>query len=868
MGEQRGVLPDPGRAEDLAEFIGLLGELRTWAGMPSYRVLAKGVGPLLRPPRVVSATTVADVFKVGRRRLDLDLVVAVVRALGVDESALDRWRQACVTVHAQAKTGGPVGVLGQLPTELATFTGRRDELTRLIAQATNPRNGDGSGPNTVVISAVEGMAGVGKTQLAVHAAHRLVRDGHFSDVQLHVNLRGFDPELPPADPSAVLEAFLRQLGVPAQQIPACREERAATFRDRLRDRSALVLLDNAADEDQVRDLIPAGPACLVLITSRRSLIGLDGVTPHLLDTFTDAESLELLGRIAGRDRVAAEPEAAARIVEHCDGLPLAVALTAARLRSRPAWSLADLACRLEAGRLEALRAGSRALTPVLELSYRDLTEPLQRVFRLLGHHPGPDFTPAMAAALADIPAHQAEDALDQLHDENLIRQNTPGRYELHDLLRAYAAELAEAEPDPDPVAPLARLLDYFETTARRADELLTHHKMPLPPASGSRPDVGLPDRSAALAWMRTERENLIATAGQAQQTHPSRCLALAQVMGTFLQLDGPWLRASAFQGDMLALARRCGDGLALANTLWNLGRLGLTTGQYHQAAGHLAEAVDAYRSLGQDLGEANALWDLGRARQFTGALHQVGELYERALTLYQGLGEHASEANVHHELARVRHLTGDDDAAVALEGQALEGFRRALNRLGEANALIGLARIHQATGRLDLAADLFGQANDVYRELGSRLGQANALTGTARIHHIQGRLHTAKELYEAALVEYRDIGGRQGEANTLHDLGRAEQDLGHPDTAADLYRQAEELFTALDDPHGTAQVLNSTGTLHTVMGNPHEALPLHRRALDLARATNTPTEEAKAHEGITRALTARLVTSVPRKRRW
>ncbi|WP_433170362.1 NB-ARC domain-containing protein [Actinoallomurus sp. CA-150999] len=507
MGEQRGA-PDPGKAEDLAEFIALLGELRVRAGMPSYRTLAKRVGSLMRPARETSLTTVVDAFKADRRRLDLDLVVAIVRALGVDEAGVARWREACVKVHALAKTGGPVGVFGQLPAELATFTGRVHELTRLIETATH-RHGSESA-RTVVISAIEGMAGVGKTQLAVRTAHELVRAGHFTNVQLHVNLRGFDPDVPPADPAAVLEAFLRQLGVPAQHIPVSREERAAMYRDRLRERDALILLDNAADEDQVHDLIPAGPTCLVLITSRRSLAGLDGVTPHLIGTFTDTESLDLLTRIAGRHRVTAEPEAATRIVEYCDRLPLALALTAARLRSRPARSLAEHADRMQAGRLEAIRAGGRAIRPVFDLSYRDLAEPVQRVFRLLGHHPGPDFTPALVAALADIPAHQAEAALEQLHDENLIRQNTPGRYELHDLLRAYATELADADPEPDPTAPVDRLATWAVTTGHAVA-----HAIGTPPLSGVPPGgAARPMRFASydkgLTWFDNERQNLAA----------------------------------------------------------------------------------------------------------------------------------------------------------------------------------------------------------------------------------------------------------------------------------------------------------------------------------------------------------------------
>ncbi|MBY8885768.1 tetratricopeptide repeat protein [Streptomyces sp. PTM05] len=848
---QRGAMPDPGGAADLAEFIGLLGELRAWAGMPSYRALAKKAGTVMRPPRVVSPFTVVDVFKPGRRRLDVDLVMAIVRALGADEPTVGLWRAACLTAHGLAKTGGPAGVLCQLPTDLATFTGRREELAHLLAAATRPC--DGGGARTVVVSAIEGMAGVGKTRLAVHAAHQLVRAGHFTDVQLYVNLRGFDAELPPADPSTVLEAFLRQLGVPARHIPAARDERAAMYRDRLRDRDALVLLDNAADEQQLRDLIPAGPGCLVLITSRRSLVTLDGAAPHQLDVFTEADSLALLARIAGHERVAAEPKAAARIAEYCGHLPLAVSLAAARLRSRPTWTLRHLSDKLQAGRLAALRSGDRALRQAFHLSYQELDEPLRRIFRLLSHHPGPDTTPGQVAALADIPAEEAEDALEELQDEHLVTQPTPGRYELHDLLCMLAVELDDASPEPEPGAPLARLLDYFEAAARRADQLLAHQRTPFPDAP--RPAAAdLPDRGAALSWMRLECENMLTLARVARDLQPRRCLSLALAMSSFLQQDGPLPRGIALQRDMVALARERGEALTTANALWCLGRLYYVNNEYPRAVEPLREAVAAYRRIGERRGEANALLDLGRTTQFTAGLRRSAEFYEQARPLYRALGEHGSESHVLHDLARVRYLSGDRHAALGLQQEALDGYRRAANPLGEANALVGLARIRQADDRLPLAAELFEQAFRVYREIGNPLGQANALAGVARVRHRLGHRDSAMELYESVLKRYRDIGARQGEANTLYDLGRVRQDLGDPDSATDLYRQAKDLFDQLGDPHGAAQALNSTGTLLTGTGDPRAALPLHRQALDLARRADTPAEVARAEEGIARAL--------------
>ena len=249
-----GAVPDPAEVRDLAGLIEALNLLRSASGNPSFRTLARSVGLKSRPPQVLPHTTVRDLFQRHRRRLDIDLLTATVRALGVSESEAARWRQACVRVHVEAKTGGPTGVLRQLPAETAVFTGRERQLRALVKQAT-ARNGPRAG--AVTISAIEGMDGVGKTQLTLRAAHELIRAGRFTDVQLYVDLRGFDSERPPADPVDVLGAFLRQLAVPDQQIPRTLDERAAMFRDRMHGREAVLVLDNAADARQVRHLLPA-----------------------------------------------------------------------------------------------------------------------------------------------------------------------------------------------------------------------------------------------------------------------------------------------------------------------------------------------------------------------------------------------------------------------------------------------------------------------------------------------------------------------------------------------------------------------------------------------------------------------------------
>lgn len=750
-------MPDPSAATDLAEFVGLLGELRAWAGMPSYRVLAKRVGPLMRPPNAVSPFTVVDVFKTGRRRLDLDLVIAIVRALGVDEAGVARWREACVKVHRLAKTGGPVGVFGQLPAELGSFTGRTQELARLVEAATGRH--DGRGAHTVVISAVEGMGGVGKTQLAVRAAHELVRAGHFTDVQLHVNLRGFDPELPPADPSAVLEAFLRQLGVPAQQIPASREERAAMFRDRLRDCSALLLLDNAADEEQVSDLIPAGPSCLVLITSRRSLAGLDGVTPNLLDTFTDAESLELLIRIAGRVRVTAEPEAAARIVHYCDRLPLALALVAARLRSRPAWTLAELADRLQAGSLEAIRAGGRALRPVFDLSYRDLAEPLRRVFRLLGHHPGADFTPAMVGALANIPADAAEDALEQLQNENLVRQSTAGRYELHDLLRAYALETAvNDEPDEGRTA-LERLARWFLHSAYRAAVAMNTPGLPELADAVDIVPLEFDSYEGALAWFDAEHENLIAIhrAAAAANVYDATW-QLPIILDNFNNLR--FHRTHSLEAYRVAVeaARARGDKPVIA---WNL--LGANAAlqelsRLDEAEEMLAEALRLYQELRDRRGEGRVLGDLGNLYNFSGRSDEAIGVLERGISLNEAVGDRRRVMICEVNLGNAYYLLGDLNAANAYLQRALTAARASHDRRAECIILSNLGEVCLHLGQADRARDYYSGARQIAEEIGEMDYRGKSLAGLGDTLSAMGRPDEARSYWRQAHAILSEIG--------------------------------------------------------------------------------------------------------------
>lgn len=756
-----GSRPDPSRVGDLAEFVDVLARLRVWAGNPSYRTLAKQVGPLLRPPRVLSHTTLAHAFQPGRRRIDLDMVLAIVRALGLDEREADRWRAAWF--RATAKTGTAAGVFRQLPADLPTFTGRTDDLAKLLELTAAVESGAAT---TVVISAIDGMAGVGKTQLAIHVAHMLVRAGRYDDAQLYVNLRGFDGEQPPADPSAVLEGFLRQLGVPARQIPEGTDARAAMFRDRMHDRNALILLDNAADERQVRDLIPAGPGCLVLITSRRVLADLDGANLWSLDSFSPGEALDLLARIVGADRVAAEPDAAARVVAQCGWLPLGVALIAARLRSRPTWSLADLDARLEdrTGLLTELATGGRGIAAAFALSYQNLTDEQQRMFRFLSLHPGTDFDAGAAAALTGSDRREAERLLEDLLDANLLQQRTVGRYGLHDLLRVYARDQLRAQtPEPDWTAATTRLLAYYLATAANADRLLNpaRQELSLDPATETLSPLDFTDQASAWQWCDTEYANLL---GAIRLSADTGCHTITWQLPVVLSV---YFRHRADRRDWLAALQ-----------------IGLES----------AEALD------DRVAQSWVVARLAIACNELGLLHQGLDHFTRLLEMQQQSGDRQGEQATLTNRAVTYVLLDQPEKAVEGLEQALHIQRLIGNRSAQGVTLANLGKAHLRLGRFAQAITCCEDATAIYQETGHHHLVGNALNTIGEAHRGLGLLTEAEAFHRRALASSREQGYRSFEASSLTQLGHTLRQRGDLATAIECFRQAHLIYEDIGDP--------------------------------------------------------------------
>jgi len=495
----------------------------------------------------------------------------------------------------------------QLPPAIRHFAGRSGELTALTGLMERAMR---SGA-TVVISAIGGPGGVGKTALALHWAHQVA--GHFPDGQLYVNLRGFAPDGEPLPSADALRGFLDALQVPAERTPARLEAGAALYRSLLVGRRVLIMLDNARDAEQVRPLLPGSPGCLVLVTSRSRLTGLvakNGAHPLMLDVLGENDARELLTRRLGPDRVVAEPQAAGDIVMLCARLPLALSIVAARAAVRPClplWVLAD-ELRNPRTRLDALdtEEAATSVRAVFCWSFQQLSVPAVRMFGLLGVHPGPDISVPAAASLAGVPVCAARAALDQLARIGLLAEHAYGRFAFHDLLRAYAAEQACAnESDATRRAAAHRMLDHYLHTACRAAVLLCPARQPLrlvPPRPGAVPEA-IGDDKHALAWLEAEHRVLLAVMALAVGSGFHDAWRLPWTLVTFFQ-RGHWRDYAASQLTALEVAQRLDDLAGQACAFRRLGRAYGLLGWHKDAHACMRHALDFYRQLGDAVGQA------------------------------------------------------------------------------------------------------------------------------------------------------------------------------------------------------------------------------------------------------------------------
>jgi DNA-binding SARP family transcriptional activator/Tfp pilus assembly protein PilF len=744
-----------------------------------------------------------------------------------------------------------VAVPCQLPAAAGHFTGRRGELELISAlPGRGPVLGADGGGGTVVIWAIDGMAGVGKTALAVLAARRMA--GEFPDGQLFIDLHGYTRGCPPREPDEALGSLLRALGVPPGQVPAGSEERAGFYRQRLAGTRTLIVLDNALDEAQVRPLLPGAPGCLVLVTSRRRLKGLHDARVVALDVLPEADALMLLGEVTGPVHAAAGP-GLAEIAGLCGRLPLALRIAGALLRHRPAWTPGYLAglLRDERRRLAALTDGDHDLGAVFDLSYAVLDGRRRLLFRRLALVPGPEFDAFAGAALLDAGTAAAAGWLEDLVDHNLLVEHAPGRYRMHDLVRAHACRLAGGDPRPGRDRALDRLLGYYAHTACRAAALIARRPPPAPdgPAPARGPAVTGPE--TARRWLRAERESLEAAHARARARGlHGHSLALAAGLAETLRTDGPYTRALALARAAAGTAGHHGHPAARAGALSDLGAVQHLTGDLAGALGTFSRALEICRAAGDSLGEAGALAELGRVRGPAGDLPGALEAFSRALEIYRAAGDRRGEADMLSDLGITRRVTGDLSGAGDALARALEICRAAGDRHGEADALTELGRVRRLAGDLGGAGDALARALEFYQGTGHRHGEAYVLANLGAVRRLAGDLTGAGDALGPALEFYQAAGYPLGEAETLANLGIVRHLAGDLTGAGDALARAVEIYRATGYRYDQAWALSHYAAAVAAAGDPPRALSLYRQALAMYGEPYPADGRAVALEGI------------------
>jgi tetratricopeptide (TPR) repeat protein len=836
-----GALPRPKVSDGpIRDFFDALHELHHRAGWPSLRDMAREVG--------CSHTTVSVAFS-GPSVPRWGLVELIVEALGGDTGRFhELWlaasapapprdapsRDAATASPGDAAPASPRDAAParpatapprQLPADVAAFTGRGAQLAdldRLLAEST-------ADATAVMIAAVSGTAGVGKTSLAVHWAHRVA--GAFPDGQLYLNLRGYDPERP-VQAAEALEVFLRALGVEETAIPHRLDERAARYRTLLADRKMLVLLDNAHSVDQVRDLLPGTPSCMVLVTSRSTLPALvvrHGAVRINLDVLSSAEAVALLRRLIGA-RLDAEPEQAAALAERCARLPLAIRIAAELAAARPSVPLSRLVAELgdESRRLDLLATDEDDYTTVRTVfswSCRHLPDPAVAAFELLGLHPGQDIDADAAAALIGVERSGAQRLLDMLARAHLAEETGPGRFGMHDLLRAYAAERAAAREDRQ--AALVRLFEHYLRTAVRAVEPAQPH-----------------------AWLTAERSNLLAVAGIAADVSPEHATALSVCLARYLDTRAHYRDGLTLHRLAVRAARARQDRTGEADALNRLGTAYMRIGSYPEALEHHGRALTVHRELGDPAGEGDARHGLGTLAWRLGRYDEAREHMEAALAIRRRLGDRPGEGAALHGLGIVHLRVGEYVASLDHERRALAIYRECRDRVGESRALLNIGATLERMGAYAEALAHYESVLTLNREIGNQLGEAVALTNMGSTTARLGRFDEAIARHEEALPLYRESGYRSGLADALHGLGDVYRLTGRYDEAEDHLRRAIALAHEIGEADVETGALVDLGETLRATGRPEDAGATYRSALALAEKCGDRYERARALSGL------------------
>jgi transcriptional regulator with XRE-family HTH domain/tetratricopeptide (TPR) repeat protein len=755
-----------------------------------------GFGDLVRRHRMASGLTQAELAELTGLsiRSICDLERGATRAPRASSRRL--LEQALkLPVTAPPAGGGQNGtrpVPRQLPAAVPQFVGRQAELaelTRLLDDAD-------AAAGVVLISAIGGAAGVGKTELALHWAHQVA--GRFGDGQLYVNLRGYDAR-PAITASEALASFLRGFGVHGDELPPATDDRAALYRTMLVGRRMLIMLDNAAEVHQLRPLLPGSPACAVIVTSRDSLPGLvarDGARRIDLDALADTDAIELLRLLIG-ERVDADPDAAAVLAAQCSRLPLALRIAAELAAQRPASDLADLVAELadRQRRLDLLDAGQdpdTAVRAILSWSYLNLSESTARVFRLIALHPGADIDLYSAAALTGLPPLKASKLLDGLARAHLVQAARPGRYVMHDLLRTYALELAEAQDSQaERRAARTRLFDHYLCAASAAMDRVfpaerARRPRVSPPAWYTPPALDADE--LAWDWLSAERASFAPVVECAvTDGSPDHAVKLAATLYRYFDGCGYFPEAATIHDWAYRAAEQTGDLAAQADALTSQSVMGIWQHLYDESIGLLTRALAISREAGDWHGESRAQLTLSRAKILSGPLEQAAEHAQLALPILRQHGSRAGECRALHSLADIAHEQGRHQRAIDLSEQALALSRQIGDPICEFLQLATLARAYRSLDRLEDAIAALTAALPLYRQVNDTRAQAIALSDLAAMHLKLGNQSQAADLSREAIgavSQFGDLSGMTQSVIGLIDVLIATGEVGPADELA------------------------------------------------------------------------------------
>lgn len=860
----------------------LLRQLRTSAGLTHEELAERSQ---------VSVRAISDlergVYKTAKKQTARGLATG----LGLTGLARVQFENAAVTGLAEPgglTVQGLPEVTRSLPARVAGFTGRAAELKSLLAAVADSAS---AAEGTVCV--IDGMAGAGKTEFVVYAAHHLAPG--FADGCIFVRLRGHADDQRPVEPTHVLEALLLQNGVAASAIPGGLEARAGLWRERMAGRRVLVVLDDASGSRQVRPLLPHSAGSMVIITSRQMLTALPETIRIPIDELERDEAARMFATTAGRPDVRAGDEAVATVVRLCGYLPLAISLVAGQLKHHGSWTPAQLATNLVGAgdRLALMAAENESVGAAFALTYQNLAPDLQRLFRRLGLHVGADFDVYAAAALDGSTPEKTRGRLNRLFGYHLLNEPDHGRYRCHELIREQSRVLAADEPPAERAAATRRLLDYYLHTARAADAYLARRTavrmLDAPEVPTHAPTLGT--RRDALAWMTTERLNLHAAVGTAASPDLiGYAGAIAAAMHGFLRTEGYLDQARALFGTIISAADRCGDRLRAADALIDLGDIQRAVGNYEAATGSLTTALKLYQAAGQGpRGEATALVNLGgvqytiadfpaaadslttalklfrdhkdrlgevTALDYLGTLQQArgdfpaasGSLVT-ALDVCVSLGHDIAEASVRNHLGVVQLATGDYCGAATSQERAIALFIAQGDRRGEATARNNLAAVQLETCDYASAARNLTQAMKLYKDLEIRHGQANVLNHLGMVRHATGDYEAAIRCQTQAKRLYRRVGDPLGHADALNYMGAVQRDAGKFRAAERNLTRALGLYSAHDDPASAVIALNNLGALQLATARITDARTSYAEALTLLDDIDSPAEKARALEG-------------------